>query len=116
MPILSADPYPEGDFLFFVTEAATRLKDLLMRTPAATIGLLATDKRAPLALGKRAWNFACGAVTDALTRKEGINRFWPTGRRMKAYPQRRRPVLPLSPLPMPMLVRFKDLSQTQNKP
>lgn len=69
--IPSADRFPDGDFLLLMTEEDTRPEDLLPRTPAATLGLVATEKRSPLAIGALARNFAYGAVADALARNGG---------------------------------------------
>ncbi len=68
VPIPIADPFPRCDYLLLVTEEDAQPEDLLTHTPAATLGLLATEKRSPLTLGAHASEFAFGAVADALRR------------------------------------------------
>ena len=63
-----AEHIPANDFILLVTEEDTRVEELLARAPAATFGVLATQKRSPLPLGANARDFAHGAVADALSR------------------------------------------------
>ena len=68
----AADSLPEAEpFGLLVTEedCAPEIQ-LLERPPAAILGLVATRRRSPLPVGLPAYDFAAGAVADAMSRAE----------------------------------------------
>ncbi|MEM9371729.1 MAG: FAD-binding domain-containing protein, partial [Pseudomonadota bacterium] len=68
VPIPLADAVPQDDFLLLVTEEEGRFEEFLPRSPAGTLGLLATQGRSPLKVGELVQSFAKGALVDALSR------------------------------------------------
>ena len=71
-PLPAADSLPHNEpFGLLITEddCAPEI-GLLQRSPAAILGIVATRRRSPLPVGLPAYDFASGAVADAVARAE----------------------------------------------
>ncbi|KUJ81418.1 FAD-binding domain-containing protein [Ruegeria profundi] len=66
VPVPSPDAMPDEGFLLLVTEDDCQIGATLPRQPKAEIGLLATQRRSPLAIEPIVQSFAAGAVSDAV--------------------------------------------------
>ena len=65
VPIPIVEPVPDEDILLLVTEEDCQIETLLHHAPAGRLGLVATQRRSPLAVGDVAQAFATGAVEEA---------------------------------------------------
>lgn len=65
VPLRQVEPVLNDDVVLLVTEEDCQIEALLPSAPAARLGVLATDRRSPLAVGDVARTFAAGAVKEA---------------------------------------------------